>query len=93
MNASTNLTTTITIPSPVPLWNDRNVFMTYDHKQSHPSPFGMRRYESLDPFSPTFGTDVFVNHNEIDVPDSPCFSGDRVLSYEYIIHLRKHICA
>ena len=73
-------------------WNDRNVFMRYDHLQSRPSPLGMRRYESLDPFSPTFGSDIFLNHNDIDVPDSPCFFGDRVHSYENILNLQKHIC-
>ena len=56
--------------------NDHNVFMRYDHLQSRPSPLGMRRYESLDPFSPTFGSDIFLNHNDIDVPNSPCFFGD-----------------
>ena len=63
-------------------WNDRNVFMRYDHLQSRPSPLGMRRYESLDPLSLTFGSDIFLNHNDIDVPNNPCFFGDRVCSYE-----------
>ncbi len=72
-------------------WKDHNVFMRHDHLQSGPSPLGMWRYESLDPFSPTFGS-VFLKHSEIYVPDSPCFSGDRVHSYEYIIHLWKHVC-
>ncbi len=73
-------------------WNDRNVFMTYNHLQSHPSPLGMRVYETVNPSSPMFGTDLFINHKDLDVPDSPCFSGERVRHYENIINLQKYIC-
>ena len=68
-------------------WNDRNMLMTYDRSQSHPSPHGMGSYESIDPNSPTFRTDVFIDHDQIDVSSQPCFSGDRVRSYENIINL------
>ena len=46
----------------------------------------------MDPLSPTFGSEIFLKHDAIDVPTSPCFSGDRVRCYENIINLRKHIC-
>jgi len=68
-------------------WNDRNMLMTYDRSQSRPSPLGMQSYESIDPNSPMFGTDVVIDHNRIDVSSQPCFSGDRVRSYESVINL------
>ena len=58
-------------------WNDHNMLMTYDRSQSRPPPLGMRSYELINPKSPTFGTDVFVDHNQIDVSTQPCFLGDR----------------
>ena len=73
-------------------WNDRNMLMTYDRSQSHPSPLGMRSYKLIDPNLPTFETDVFVDHNQIDVSSQPCFSGDHVRSYENVVNLRKYIC-
>ena len=66
--------------------------MSYDRTQSRPSPLGMQSYESINPNSPTFGTDVFLDHDQIDVSTQPCFSGNRVRSYENIINLRKSIC-
>ncbi len=68
-------------------WNDCNVFMTYNHLQLRPSPLGMQPYETVDPSSSTFGTDVFINHKDLNVPDSPCFSGERVRHYENIMNL------
>ena len=59
-------------------WNDHNLLMTYDRTQSRPSPLGMRSYESIDPYSSTFGTDMFVDHDRIDVSSQLCFSGDCV---------------
>jgi hypothetical protein len=73
-------------------WNDRNMLMSYDRAQSRPSPLGMRSYELINPNSPMFGTDVFLDHDQIDVSTQPCFSGNRVRSYENIINLRKSIC-
>jgi hypothetical protein len=64
-------------------WDGRNIIMRYDREQSRPSPFGMRAYESLDPSSETFGTDVCMNHANLYVPDCQCFTGDRVRGYEY----------
>jgi hypothetical protein len=60
---------------------------TYNHLQSCPSPLGMQAYETVDPSSPMFGTDVFINHKDLDVPDSPCFSGERVHHYKNIMNL------
>ena len=80
------------IPFQMQRWNNRNVYMTYDHLQPRPSPLGMRAYETFDPLSLTFGTDIFLNHNEIAVTTTPCFSGERVCCYEHIIGLRKYIC-
>ena len=37
-------------------WNNHNVFMKYNQLQSHPSPLGMRSYESIDLLSSTFGS-------------------------------------
>ena len=48
-------------------WNDRNMLMSYDRTQSRPSPLGMRSYKSINPNPPTFGTDVFLDHDQIDV--------------------------
>jgi hypothetical protein len=59
-------------------WNNRNMLMTYDRTQSRPSPLGMRSYESIDPNSPTFGTDVIIDHDRIDVSSQPCFTGNLV---------------
>jgi len=73
-------------------WNDHNLLMTYDRTQSRPSPLGMRSYESIDPTLPTFGTDVFIDHDQIDVSSQPCFTGDRVRSYEDVLNLQKYIC-
>jgi hypothetical protein len=52
----------------------------------------MRSYDLINPMSPTFGTDVFVDHDQIGVSTHPCFLGNRVGSYENIINLRKYIC-
>ncbi len=52
----------------------------------------MRAYKSLDPSLGTFGTDVFMNHTNLHVPDCPCFTGDCVCGYEYIMSVRKYIC-
>ena len=46
-------------------WNDCNMLMTYDRSQSRPSPLGMRSYKLINPKSSTFGTDVFVDHDQI----------------------------
>jgi hypothetical protein len=68
------------------------MMMMYNREQSRPSPLGMRSYESIDAHSPTFGTDVFLHHDGIDVDSQPCFSGDRVRSYDNVLNLRKYIC-
>jgi hypothetical protein len=73
-------------------WDDPNIFMQYDRHQSHPSPLGMRAYELLDLSSGSFGSDVFMNHTNLHVPDSPCFSSDEVHCYEHIISVRKYLC-
>jgi hypothetical protein len=73
-------------------WDDHNIIMRYDREQSCPSPFGMRAYESLDPSLGTFGTYVYMNHANIYVPDCPCFTGDRVCGYEYIMSVQKYVC-
>ena len=73
-------------------WNNRNVYMTYNHLQPRPSPLGMRAYETFDPSSLTFRTDIFLNHNEIAGTTTPCFLGERVCCYEHIIGLQKYIC-
>ena len=73
-------------------WDNRNMMMMYNREQSRPSPLGMRSYESIDANSPTFGTDVFLHHDGIDVASQPCFSGDRVRSYDNVLNLRKYIC-
>ena len=70
-------------------WNIHNMLMTYERTQSRPSPLGMRSYESIDPNSPTFGTDVFIDHDRIDVSSQPCFTGYRIRSYESELNLRK----
>ena len=66
--------------------------MTYNHLQPRSSPLGMRAYKTFDPSSLTFGTDIFLKHNEIAVMTTPCFSGKRVCCYEHIIGLQKYIC-
>jgi hypothetical protein len=58
--------------------NNRNMLMTYDRTQSRPSPLGMRSYESINPNSPMFGTDMIIDHDQIDVSSQPCFTGNRV---------------
>jgi hypothetical protein len=73
-------------------WDDRNIVMRYNWDQDHPSPLGKRVYEAFDPSSETFGTDVFMNHTNLNVPDSPCFTGDCVCCYEYIISVCKYLC-
>jgi hypothetical protein len=73
-------------------WDDCNIIMQYDREQSRPSPFGMRAYKSHDPSSGTFGTDVYMNHANLYVPDCPCFTGDRVRGYEYIMSVQKYVC-
>ena len=73
-------------------WDDRNMMMMYDREQLRPSPLGMRSYELIDADSPTFGTDVFLHHDGIDVASEPCFSGDHVRSYDNVLNLRKYIC-
>jgi hypothetical protein len=73
-------------------WNNCNMLMSYDRTQSRPSPLGMQSYESINPNSPTFGTDVFLDHDQIDVSTQPYFSGNCVRSYENIINLQKSIC-
>jgi hypothetical protein len=73
-------------------WDDRNKIMQYDCHQLCPSPLGMQACKSLDPSLVTFGSDVFSNHKNLHVPDSPCFSGDHVRRYEDIISLRKYTC-
>ena len=73
-------------------WNDCNMLMTYDRTWLHPSPLSMQSYESIDPYSSTFGTDMFVDHDRIDVSSQLCFSGDCVWSYENVLNLRKYIC-
>jgi hypothetical protein len=52
----------------------------------------MCAYESLDPSLATYGTDLFLNHEQWPVPDSPCFVGARVHQYNYAISLWKIIC-
>jgi hypothetical protein len=44
-------------------------------------------YETVDPSSPMVGTDVFINHKDLDVPDSLCFSGECVRQYKNIMNL------
>jgi hypothetical protein len=73
-------------------WDDCCIFIQYDENQACPSPLGMRAYKSVDPSSRTYGTDVFLNHCHLHVPDSPCFSGVCVQFYEDNISLRKYIC-
>ena len=68
------------------------MMMMYNREQSRPSPLGMRSYESIDAHSPTFGTDVFLHHDGIDVDSQPCFSGNRVRSYDNVLNLRKYMC-
>ena len=34
---------------------------------------------------------MFLHHNGIDVSSQPCFSGDRVRSYDNVLNLRKYI--
>jgi hypothetical protein len=59
------------------IYDDRNVFMSFDGDQIRPLLFGMRQYESIDLMSPTLGTDLFMNHCSIPQPTDPCFRGDR----------------
>jgi hypothetical protein len=66
--------------------------MRYDREQSCPSPFGMRAYKSLNPSSGIFGTDVYMNHTNLYIPDCPCFTRDRVCGYEYIMSVQKYVC-
>ncbi len=73
-------------------WDDCNIFMRYDRHQSHPSPLGMCAYKSIDPSLVTFGSDVFINHKNMHVPDSLCFSSDCARQYKDIISLRKYTC-
>jgi hypothetical protein len=73
-------------------WNNRNMLMTYDRSQSRLSPLGMQLYKLINPKSPMFRTIVFVDHDQIDVSTQPCFSGNRIRSYENVINLQKYIC-
>ena len=66
--------------------------MTYDREQSRWSPLGMRSYESIDANSPTFRADMFLYQDGIYLASQPCFSGDRVWSYDNVFNLRKYIC-
>jgi hypothetical protein len=70
-------------------WDDRNMMMMYDREQSCPSPLGKRSHQSIDAHLPTFGTNSFLNLNGIEVASQPCFSGDRVPSYENVIKTSK----
>jgi hypothetical protein len=65
------------------------MLMTYDRTQSRPSPLGMRSYESINPNSPMFGTDMIIDHDQIDVSSQPCFTSNRVWSYENVLN---YIC-
>jgi hypothetical protein len=73
-------------------WDNRNITMQYDRHQSRPSPLGMRAYEFLNVSLETLGTNLFLNHSSLHVPNSPCFSGDRICSYEDAISIQKFIC-
>jgi len=59
-------------------WDNHNMMVTYNREQSHPSPLGMRSYESIDANSPTFRADMFLYQDGIYLASQPCFSGDRV---------------
>ncbi len=69
--------------------DDCNIMMTYDWHQRHPLPLGMRAYEACDHSSAMFGTNVFMNHANLHIPDTPCFTRDCVHQYEYIMSLQK----
>jgi hypothetical protein len=68
------------------------IMMTYNQHQRRPLPLGMWACETCDPFSTMFGTDVFMNHANLHIPDSPCFTGDCVHCYVYIMSLQKYSC-
>jgi hypothetical protein len=66
--------------------------MTYDRFQLRPSPLGMRAYKSFDPSLAIYRTDLFLNHKQLHVPDSPCFIGAGICQYDNAISLWKIIC-
>ncbi len=71
--------------------DDCNIFMQCDQHQSCPSPLGMKPYESLDPSSGSFGSDVFMNHTNLHIPDSPCFSGNCIHCYKCMQSVYRNI--
>jgi hypothetical protein len=73
-------------------FDDRNVLMTYVCRQCQPSPLGMHAYESLDPYIVIYRTDLFLNHQQLHVPESPYFVGAHVCQYKDTISLWKILC-
>jgi hypothetical protein len=56
-----------------------------------PSPLAMRLYKVILSLSPTFGTDLFLNHEQIPISDQPCFTGSCVAAYHTAIWVQRHI--
>lgn len=74
-------------------WDCHNVDLAYNKDQIVPAPLGMRSYECISFASDSLGTDLFVNHREITISDTPCFSGARVAAYHKAIRIRRNILA
>jgi hypothetical protein len=55
-------------------WDDRKIELSYTGDQIVPSPLGMRSYEVILISSPSFGTDIFLNHEQIPFSDQPYFT-------------------
>ena len=56
-----------------------------------PLPLGMPLYKVILISTPTFGTDLFLNHKQIPISDQPCFTASRVAAYHTAIWVRRHI--
>ncbi len=72
-------------------WDLERIESSDCRDQIIPSPLGMVSYETIDMSLPTLGTELFSNHQSIPISAEPCFLGSRVNSYEYAMHLRRHI--
>ena len=57
------------------LWDDRKIELSYTCDQIVLSPLGMRSYKVISISSPTFGIDIFLNHEQIPISNQPCFTG------------------
>ena len=72
-------------------WDHRKIEFSYTHDQIVSSPLGMRSYKVISILSPTFGTDLFLNHKQIPISNQPCFTGSRVAVYHTAIWVGWHI--